>query len=70
MVNGLKCLPAIFGTVFLPETVKNEVLPGKSALGDRDHTKQLILDIELEDAYSKSCNFFEDLLENPALCDS
>jgi predicted nucleic acid-binding protein len=34
MVNGLKWLPDIFGTVFLPETVKNEVLPGKSARGE------------------------------------
>jgi predicted nucleic acid-binding protein len=34
MVNGLKWLPDIFGAVFLPETVKNEVLPGKSARGE------------------------------------
>jgi predicted nucleic acid-binding protein len=34
IVNGLKWLPDIFGTVFLPETVKNEVLPGKSARGE------------------------------------
>lgn len=34
MVNGLKWLPTIFGTVFLPETVKNEVLPGKAARGE------------------------------------
>ncbi len=34
MVNGLKWLPDIFGTVFLPETVKNEVLPGKAARGE------------------------------------
>ena len=34
MVNGLKWLPDIFGTIFLPETVKNEVLPGKAARGE------------------------------------
>ncbi|MCX7102026.1 MAG: DUF3368 domain-containing protein [Methylobacter sp.] len=34
IVNGLKWLPDIFGTVFLPETVKNEVLPGKAARGE------------------------------------
>ena len=34
MVDGLKWLPTIFGTVFLPETVKNEVLPGKAARGE------------------------------------
>ena len=33
-MDGLKWLPAIFGTVFLPETVKNEVLPGKTASGE------------------------------------
>lgn len=34
MVDGLKWLPEIFGTVFLPETVKQEVLPGKAARGE------------------------------------
>ncbi len=34
MVDGLKWLPDIFGTVFLSETVKNEVLPGKAARGE------------------------------------
>ncbi len=34
MVDGLKWLPEIFGTVFLPESVKQEVLPGKAARGE------------------------------------
>ncbi|MEI6069317.1 MAG: DUF3368 domain-containing protein [Methylococcaceae bacterium] len=34
MVNGLKWLPDIFGTVFMPETVKQEVLPDKAARGE------------------------------------
>jgi len=34
MVDGLKWLPEIFGTVFLPESVKQEVLPGKAACGE------------------------------------
>ena len=34
IVDGLKWLPDIFGTVFLPETVKQEVLPGKVARGE------------------------------------
>ncbi len=34
MVDGLKWLPDIFGTVFLPETVKQEVLPGKAVRGE------------------------------------
>lgn len=33
-VDGLKWLPDIFGTVYLPESVKHEVLPGKSARGE------------------------------------
>ena len=39
MVDGLKWLPDIFGTVFLPETVKQEVMPGKAACGEKaiDH---------------------------------
>ena len=35
MVDGLKWLPDIFGTVFLPETVKQEVMPGKAARGEK-----------------------------------
>lgn len=34
IVDGLKWLPEIFGTVFLPESVKQEVLPGKAAHGE------------------------------------
>jgi predicted nucleic acid-binding protein len=34
IVDGLKWLPEIFGTVFLHESVKQEVLPGKSAHGE------------------------------------
>ena len=34
LVGGLEWLPEIFGTVFLPETVKQEVLPGKNAPGE------------------------------------
>ena len=33
IVDGLKWLPDILGTVFLTETVKQEVLPGKAARG-------------------------------------
>lgn len=33
-VDGLKWLPTILGTVFLPETVKNKVLPGTAARGE------------------------------------
>ena len=33
IVDGLKWLPDIFGTVYLPESVKREVLPGKAARG-------------------------------------
>jgi len=34
LVNGLIWLPKLFGQVFLPESVKQEVLPGKSAPGE------------------------------------
>lgn len=34
IVDGLKWLPELFDTVFLPESVKQEVLPGKSARGE------------------------------------
>ena len=33
MVNGLAWLPSLFGQVVLPESVKQEVLPDKSAQG-------------------------------------
>ncbi len=33
IVDGLQWLPAIFGTVYLPESVKWEVLPDKNAPG-------------------------------------
>jgi predicted nucleic acid-binding protein len=34
IVDGLKWLPDILGTVYLPESVKREVLPGKAARGE------------------------------------
>lgn len=34
IVDGLKWLPELFGTVFLPESVKYEVLPGVAARGE------------------------------------
>lgn len=34
MVDGLKWLPELFGSVYLPESVKQEVLPGKAAHGE------------------------------------
>lgn len=34
IVDGLKWLPDIVGTVYLPESVKREVLPGKAARGE------------------------------------
>jgi predicted nucleic acid-binding protein len=33
-VDGLKWLPELFSTVFLPESVKQEVLPGTAARGE------------------------------------
>lgn len=34
LVDGLAWLPPLFGQVFLPESVKQEVLPGKAAPGE------------------------------------
>jgi predicted nucleic acid-binding protein len=34
MVDGLQWLPKLLGTVFLPESVRQEVLPDKAALGE------------------------------------
>jgi predicted nucleic acid-binding protein len=34
IVDGLKWLPKLFGTVFMPESVKNEVLPDVGATGE------------------------------------
>ena len=34
IVDGLKWLPELFDVVFLPESVKQEVLPGKAAPGE------------------------------------
>lgn len=34
IVDGLKWLPELFSTVFLPESVKQEVLPGRAARGE------------------------------------
>ena len=33
IVDGIRWLPEIFGTVYLPESVKSEVIPGKAAKG-------------------------------------
>jgi len=35
LVGGLAWLPTLFGPVFLPESVKQEVLPDKSAQGEQ-----------------------------------
>ena len=35
LVEGLIWLPQLFGQVFVPESVKQEVLPGKSAPGEQ-----------------------------------
>lgn len=35
IVDGLQWLPEIFGTVYMPETVKHEVLPGKALRGEK-----------------------------------
>ncbi len=35
MVDGLQWLPKIFGTVFLPDSVRQEVLPNKAARGEQ-----------------------------------
>ena len=34
IVDGIKWLPELFGTIFLPESVKKEVLPGVAAIGE------------------------------------
>ncbi len=34
IVDGLEWLPQLFGDIFLPESVKQEVLPGKAACGE------------------------------------
>jgi predicted nucleic acid-binding protein len=34
IVEGLRWLPELFGTVYLPESVKKEVLPGLAARGE------------------------------------
>jgi predicted nucleic acid-binding protein len=34
IVDGLEWLPKLFNTVFVPESVKQEVLPGKAAPGE------------------------------------
>jgi predicted nucleic acid-binding protein len=34
LVGGLEWLPSLFGEVYLPETVRQEVLPGKNAPGE------------------------------------
>ena len=38
IVNGLVWLPGLFETVYLPESVKQEVLPGKAARGESEIT--------------------------------
>jgi predicted nucleic acid-binding protein len=38
IVNGLVWLPDLFETVYLPESVKKEVLPGKAARGESEIT--------------------------------
>lgn len=38
IVDGLPWLPKLFGEVFLPEAVKQEVLPGKAARGEKSIT--------------------------------
>jgi predicted nucleic acid-binding protein len=39
IVDGLRWLPKLFGTVYMPESVKNEVLPGVGANGEESITK-------------------------------
>lgn len=34
IVDGLEWLPKLFGDIFLPESIKQEVLPGKAACGE------------------------------------
>jgi predicted nucleic acid-binding protein len=38
LVDGLVWLPKLFGQVYLPESVKQEVLPGKNAPGEQTIT--------------------------------
>lgn len=44
MVDGLVWLPTLFNTVYLPETVKREVLPGTGARGEEAIAKALAED--------------------------
>ncbi|MDO9104349.1 MAG: DUF3368 domain-containing protein [Methylovulum sp.] len=44
MVEGLVWLPTLFNTVYLPETVKREVLPGIGARGEEAIAKALAED--------------------------
>jgi len=44
MVEGLVWLPKLFNTVYLPETVKREVLPGIGARGEEAIAKVLATD--------------------------
>ncbi len=41
MVDGLQWLPKLFETVFLPNTVRQEVLPGKAAPGEQAITEAI-----------------------------
>ena len=41
IVDGLRWLPELFGTVFMPESVKNEVLPGVGANGEESITHSI-----------------------------
>lgn len=40
-MDGLKWLPEIFGTVFMPESVKHQVLPGVGATGEEAITHSI-----------------------------
>jgi predicted nucleic acid-binding protein len=42
IVDGLRWLPELFGTVFMPESVKNEVLPGVGANGEEAITHSIL----------------------------
>jgi predicted nucleic acid-binding protein len=44
IVDGLKWLPELFDAVFLPESVKQEVLPGKAARGEEAIAHAIALD--------------------------
>jgi len=41
IVDGLRWLPELFGSVFMPESVKNEVLPGVGANGEESITHSI-----------------------------